>query len=178
VPATKVVGVLKGCIRRCLRFRIYNSVAMHLPSKKFCSVCSCIGNPDAAGKAIQYLQQAITVDPQHGLAHAALAQVFGMMSYWGFAPPAEINPLAGEEALKALQIEEWLSLAHGALRERESRRRSFRQTERSVWPDSWSRNSLSGKRRLACMEPAYTGVFRDFPKNSRRPSRCRALSSA
>ncbi len=71
--------------------------------------------PEAAQKAIQYFQQAVSVDPQHGLAHAALAQAFGMIGYWGFAPPAEVYPLSREEALKALQIDESLSVGHGAL---------------------------------------------------------------
>jgi len=71
--------------------------------------------PEAAGQAIKYLKQAIAIDPEHGPAHAALAQTFGMIGYWGFAPPAEVNPLAREEALKALQIDASLSVAHGAL---------------------------------------------------------------
>lgn len=71
--------------------------------------------PEAAGKAIQCLQQAVSVDPQHGLAHVALALTFGMIGYWGFAPPAEVYPRAREEALKALQIDESLSLGHGTL---------------------------------------------------------------
>jgi tetratricopeptide (TPR) repeat protein len=71
--------------------------------------------PVAAAMGIRHLQQAITIDPQHGPAHAALAQVFGMMGYWGLALPAQVNPLARAEALKALEIDESLSVAHGAL---------------------------------------------------------------
>lgn len=71
--------------------------------------------PDAAAMGVRHLQQAITIDPTHGPAHAALAQVFGMMGYWGLAPPAEVNPQARAEALKALEIDESLSVAHGAL---------------------------------------------------------------
>ena len=71
--------------------------------------------PEAAAMGVQHLRRAITIDPRHGPAHAALAQVFGMMGYWGLAPPAHVNPLAGAEALKALEIDDSLSAAHGAL---------------------------------------------------------------
>jgi len=71
--------------------------------------------PEGAEKAIQYFQQAVSVDPQHGFAHAALAQTYGMIGYWGLAPPAEVYPLSKEAALKALQIDESLSVGHGAL---------------------------------------------------------------
>jgi TolB-like protein len=71
--------------------------------------------PEAGAKAIQCFQQAVSVDPQHGLSHAAMAQAFGMLGYWGLAPPAEVYPLSREEALKALQIDESLSVGHSVL---------------------------------------------------------------
>lgn len=71
--------------------------------------------PDAATQAVQDLQQSISLDPEHGPAHAALAHVFGMIGYWGFVPPAQVNPLARAEALKAIEIDDSLSIAHGAL---------------------------------------------------------------
>ncbi len=71
--------------------------------------------PEASREAIQRFQQAITLDPGFAPAHAALAHAFGVAGYWGYAPPAEVNPLARAEALKALEIDPLLSMAHGAL---------------------------------------------------------------
>lgn len=38
-----------------------------------------------------------------------------MIGYWGFVPPAQVNSLARAEALKAIELDESLSIAHGAL---------------------------------------------------------------
>jgi TolB-like protein/Tfp pilus assembly protein PilF len=71
--------------------------------------------PEAAAQAVNEFQQCISLDPEHAPAHAALAHVYGMIGYWGFVPPAQVNPLARAEALRAIQIDESLSIAHAAL---------------------------------------------------------------
>lgn len=71
--------------------------------------------PEAAQLAIQHLSETIRLDTYFAPAHAALAQVLGMIGFWGYAPPAEVNVLARAEAERALELDESLAIAHGAL---------------------------------------------------------------
>ena len=66
---------------------------------------------DLLRKSFEYLEQAIKIQPDYGLAHAQLARSY----HWlGWSSP-EFLPKAKAEAIKALQIDETLAQAHSAL---------------------------------------------------------------
>jgi len=66
-------------------------------------------------KAIEYFQQAITVDPNYALAYAGLADAYALLSPYLAAPPREVMPKARETARKALMLDDQLVEAHAAL---------------------------------------------------------------
>lgn len=69
-------------------------------------------------KGIHYYQQAIEKDPNYALAYVGLAQSYMRLGQvWGFLPPRETFPKAKVALTKALQIDEMLADAHGALAE-------------------------------------------------------------
>ena len=43
------------------------------------------------GTALDYFEQAITIDPHFAAAHAATADVLGAFAYWGIRPPGELR---------------------------------------------------------------------------------------
>ena len=72
--------------------------------------------PEAVQKAIQHFEEAIQKDPNYALAYAALANSYNLLGgVLGVIPPEEAMPKAEELAMKALEIDNMLGLAHGAL---------------------------------------------------------------
>jgi TolB-like protein len=59
-------------------------------------------------KAIEYFNQAITIDQNYALAYAGLADAYGLLSAFGGVPPQEAMPKAREAALKALLLDDRL----------------------------------------------------------------------
>ena len=74
-------------------------------------------SPDALKKAVEYLQQAITLDPSHALAHAGLADAYVSMGWdlFGLSLPSENYPKARDAAQRALEIDPNCAEAHAAL---------------------------------------------------------------
>ena len=74
-------------------------------------------SPDALKKAVEYLQQAINLDPSHALAHAGLADAYVSMGWdlFGLSSPSENYPKARDAAQRALEIDPNCAEAHAAL---------------------------------------------------------------
>ena len=66
-------------------------------------------------KAIEYFQQAVTVDPNYALGYAGLADAYTQFSNFSDVPPREVMPKAKEAALRALSLDDGLAEAHAAL---------------------------------------------------------------
>ncbi len=64
--------------------------------------------------SVEYFQQAIELDPDWAKAHAALAQAYHFAASAGVSP-SEYYPKSKAAALKALEIDETVSDAHGSL---------------------------------------------------------------
>ncbi len=65
--------------------------------------------------SIEYLQQAIEIDPSFALSHARLAETYILLPVWGLLPPKNAVPLARESALKALDLDDSLAEAYTIL---------------------------------------------------------------
>jgi eukaryotic-like serine/threonine-protein kinase len=74
-------------------------------------------SPDALARALEFLQQAITLDPSHALAHAGLADTYATVGWdlFGLSAPSESFPKARQAAQKALEIDPNCAEAHAAL---------------------------------------------------------------
>ena len=74
-------------------------------------------SPDALKKAVEYLQQAIELDPSHALAHAGLADAYVSLGWdlFGLSSPADNYPKAKRAAQRALEIDPNCAEAHAAL---------------------------------------------------------------
>ena len=74
-------------------------------------------SPDALKKAVEYLQQAIDLDPSHALAHAGLADAYVSLGWdlFGLSSPADNYPKAKRAAQRALEIDPNCAEAHAAL---------------------------------------------------------------
>ena len=66
-------------------------------------------------KAVEYLNQAITLDPNYALAYAGLADAYALLSTFGFMPPTEAIPRAREFARRALALDPSLAEPHTTL---------------------------------------------------------------
>jgi tetratricopeptide (TPR) repeat protein len=66
-------------------------------------------------KGVECLGEAIRKDPSYALAYAELAQCLHMPAYYGSVSPHEAYPKARALALKALEMDDTLAEAHGAL---------------------------------------------------------------
>jgi TolB-like protein/Tfp pilus assembly protein PilF len=69
----------------------------------------------AMGRAIQYFQQAIEIDPAYAVAYSGLADCFNALGWFRVAPAKEVFPKAKAAAMKALEIDDQLSEAHTSL---------------------------------------------------------------
>jgi TolB-like protein/cytochrome c-type biogenesis protein CcmH/NrfG len=65
--------------------------------------------------AIQYFEQAITLDPTYAASYAGLADCFCALMAWGHVSPNEGRPKAKELAQKALAMDGTLAEAHTSL---------------------------------------------------------------
>jgi serine/threonine-protein kinase len=71
---------------------------------------------ESAQKAFQHFEEAIQKDPNYALPYAELAWSYQALgTFRGVIPPGEAIPKAEELAMKALEIDNMLGLAHGAL---------------------------------------------------------------
>ncbi|HKY42814.1 MAG TPA: protein kinase [Pyrinomonadaceae bacterium] len=66
-------------------------------------------------KGRDYFQQAIGLDQNYALAHAALADSYVVLGGWNVATPRETFPKAREAAVKALQLDPSLAEPHATL---------------------------------------------------------------
>lgn len=66
-------------------------------------------------KAIQYLEQAISIDLNYALAYATLASCYNLLGGYGTYPPNEIRPKIKVTAEKALELDYSLAEAHVSL---------------------------------------------------------------
>jgi TolB-like protein/Tfp pilus assembly protein PilF/tRNA A-37 threonylcarbamoyl transferase component Bud32 len=63
-------------------------------------------------KAREYFELAIEKDPNYAPAYAWLAMVYGATGYWGYVPPIDTQPKVKEAALKAIELDDTLAVAH------------------------------------------------------------------
>ncbi len=66
-------------------------------------------------KAVEYLSQAIALDPKYALAYAGLADSYALLSTFGFIPPAEGVSKAREFANRALSLDDSMAEPHTTL---------------------------------------------------------------
>jgi TolB-like protein/DNA-binding winged helix-turn-helix (wHTH) protein/tetratricopeptide (TPR) repeat protein len=65
-------------------------------------------------KSVDYLEKAITKDPQFALAHAALGEAYGPFGHWAPIAPAEARARRSRAAARALELDPDLEQAHTA----------------------------------------------------------------
>nr|MBC8450733.1 protein kinase [bacterium] len=66
-------------------------------------------------KAIEYLKEAVAIDPEYALAYAGLADCYGVLPMYRPVAPEEVYPKAKAAAMKALELDDSLAEAHSAL---------------------------------------------------------------
>jgi serine/threonine protein kinase/Flp pilus assembly protein TadD len=72
-------------------------------------------SPDGFRNGIALLQQAVDVDPTYATAYAHLSSAYFSLTYFGYAPAAEVYPRSSAAARKALELDETLAEAHVSL---------------------------------------------------------------
>ncbi len=70
---------------------------------------------EAMKTAVGHFEAAIARDPNFALAHAGLADSYGLMPFFAGAPPREVFPRARNAAERALAIDDTLAEAHNSL---------------------------------------------------------------
>ena len=70
---------------------------------------------DGIRQAINYFKDAIIKDPSYALAYSGLSDCYQILSWWGFAEPAESYTQAKIATEKALQLDSTLAEAHTSL---------------------------------------------------------------
>ncbi len=68
--------------------------------------------PKDSRKAIDYFQQAVSIDPNYALAYAGLALGYSYLTIYGDTPANETFPKAREFALKATELDSTLAEPH------------------------------------------------------------------
>lgn len=71
--------------------------------------------PDGLQKAVEYFEQAVSLDPDWPLGYAGLADAYLGMSIWASMRPGEAIPKARAAAAKALEMDESLAGAHATM---------------------------------------------------------------
>jgi TolB-like protein/Tfp pilus assembly protein PilF len=64
-------------------------------------------------RAVEYFQESIRIDPSYALGYAGLSNAYHELAYYG--RPIDIMPKSKEAAEKALQLDDTVAEAHGAL---------------------------------------------------------------
>jgi DNA-binding winged helix-turn-helix (wHTH) protein/TolB-like protein/Flp pilus assembly protein TadD len=70
---------------------------------------------DGLERALEFFNQAIALDPNYALAYTGLADTYNSLGNLGFLPQKEASPRAREMASRALELDDNLAEAHGAL---------------------------------------------------------------
>jgi TolB-like protein/Tfp pilus assembly protein PilF len=70
------------------------------------------GTPTDFAKAKQYLEEALSRDPELALAHEALAEFYWYLAFFGFAPSKEVCTTGLFHALRAVEIDNSLGETH------------------------------------------------------------------
>jgi TolB-like protein/Tfp pilus assembly protein PilF len=73
------------------------------------------GTPADFAKAGQYLEEALSRDPELALANEALAELYWYLAFFGFAPPKEICAAGLFYALRAVEIDNSLGETHALI---------------------------------------------------------------
>jgi TolB-like protein/Flp pilus assembly protein TadD len=68
--------------------------------------------PEGRQMGLQYLEQAIEIDPEYASAYAGLADYYMQLAEFGGLAPKEVAPQAKAAALKALELDDSLASAH------------------------------------------------------------------
>lgn len=71
--------------------------------------------PAGSEKAIEYFEQAVSLEPNFALAYAGLADTYALLSQISSVPVGETMPLAKEFAQQALSLDRQLAEAHTSL---------------------------------------------------------------
>jgi TolB-like protein/Flp pilus assembly protein TadD len=66
-------------------------------------------------KSVHHFEEALKKDPEFALAHAGLADAYGLQGLFGLLPPDEVMPKSKSAAIRALEIDPDLAEAHTAL---------------------------------------------------------------
>jgi serine/threonine protein kinase/tetratricopeptide (TPR) repeat protein len=74
-----------------------------------------IRSPEDIEKAIEYLEEAVTIDPDYALAYAGLADAYGVLPMYRPVAAESVYPKARAAALRALELDDSLAEAHAAL---------------------------------------------------------------
>jgi DNA-binding winged helix-turn-helix (wHTH) protein len=70
---------------------------------------------DSLRRGIEYFQRAVEIDQQFAAAYSGLADCYAALGYLSFASPSEAFPAAGQNAEKALALDETLAEPHASL---------------------------------------------------------------
>jgi DNA-binding winged helix-turn-helix (wHTH) protein len=70
---------------------------------------------DSLRRGIEHFQRAVDIDPQFAAAYSGLADCYSALGYLSFASPSEVFPAAGQNAEKALALDESLAEPHASL---------------------------------------------------------------
>ena len=70
---------------------------------------------DSLQKSLEFFERAASRDPRFALAHVGIADALRLLSFYGAAPPREVEPKARAAAQRALEIDDSLPEAHAAL---------------------------------------------------------------
>ncbi len=73
------------------------------------------GTPDGMAKAMEHFQSAIARDPNFALAHAALADLWSSLGFFGYVRPIEAFSTGIWHAVEAARLDDGLAEAHAAL---------------------------------------------------------------
>jgi serine/threonine protein kinase/Tfp pilus assembly protein PilF len=77
--------------------------------------CITRATQESLPKGIEYLEQAIALDPNYALAYAGMAEFYFVSAFWGFMEPKEALPKAKSAAMEALRLDTTLAEAHSTL---------------------------------------------------------------
>jgi len=71
--------------------------------------------PEAMNKAIEYFEEAIELDAEYALAHAGLADAYGLLAHYGVFGPAEVWSKAASSAATAVMLDAESAETHTSL---------------------------------------------------------------